>query len=161
MVPEGDAYDLPYDHLVVALGASTNDWLIPGSSNALTFKTMADALVLRNHLIEQFERADAAANAVQRRACLTVVVIGGGLVGVPSFNTDRMHILDARTGAIDPEPFFAPLAVGPGRPLFDGLQIVAARPGRRGVDFRGPDLFALTGQASELIPIELRKVLGP
>jgi NADH dehydrogenase FAD-containing subunit len=48
---EGGAYDLPYDYLVVALGASTNDGLIPGSSNALTFKTMADALVLRNHLM--------------------------------------------------------------------------------------------------------------
>ena len=82
VVSESGAYDLPYDHLVVALGASTNDGLIPGSSNALTFKTMADALVLRNHLIEQFERADAATNAVQRRGCLTVVVIGGGLVGV-------------------------------------------------------------------------------
>ena len=82
VAPEGGAYDLPYDHLVVALGASTNDRLIPGSSNALTFKTMADALVLRNHLIECFERADAAADAAQRRGCLTVVVIGGGLVGV-------------------------------------------------------------------------------
>ena len=78
---EGGAYDLPYDHLVVALGASTNDGLIPGSSNALTFKTMADALVLRNHLIGCFERADAAGDAAQRRECLTVAVIGGGLVG--------------------------------------------------------------------------------
>jgi NADH dehydrogenase len=75
-------YDLPYDHLVVALGASTNEQLIPGSSNAFTFKTMADALVLRNHLIEQFERADAASEPATRRGCLTVVVIGGGLVGI-------------------------------------------------------------------------------
>jgi NADH dehydrogenase FAD-containing subunit len=29
VAPEGDAYDLPYDHLVVALGASTNDRLVP------------------------------------------------------------------------------------------------------------------------------------
>src|SRR5262249_57850599 len=79
---EGVAYELSYDHLVVALGASTNDRLIPGSSNALTFKTMADALELRNHLIECFERADAAADAVHRRECLSIVVIGGGLVGV-------------------------------------------------------------------------------
>jgi NADH dehydrogenase len=79
---EGGSYNLPYDHLVVALGAATNDRLIPGSSNALTFKTMADALVLRNHLIGRFERADAAADATKRRACLSVVVIGGGLVGV-------------------------------------------------------------------------------
>src|SRR5262245_40987471 len=78
VAPQGSGYDLNFDHLVVALGASTNDGLIPGSSNALTFKTMADALVLRNHLIEQFERADAAADAADRRGCLTVVVIGGG-----------------------------------------------------------------------------------
>ncbi len=79
---EGATYDLPYDHLVVSLGASTNEQLIPGSSNAFTFKTMADALVLRNHVIEQFERADAAAGSSKRQGCLTVIVIGGGLVGV-------------------------------------------------------------------------------
>jgi len=82
VAPDGGAHDLPYNHLVVALGASTNDRLIPGSANALTFKTMADALVLRNHLIECFERADAAADADARCKCLMVVVIGGGLVGV-------------------------------------------------------------------------------
>jgi NADH:ubiquinone reductase (H+-translocating) len=80
--PDGAGYDLPYDHLVVALGASTNQGLIPGSSNAFTFKTMADALVLRNHIIEQFERADATSESTTRRGCLTIVVIGGGLVGV-------------------------------------------------------------------------------
>jgi NADH:quinone reductase (non-electrogenic) len=80
--PPDLTYDLPFDHLVVALGASTNQNLIPGSSNAFTFKTMADALVLRNHLIEQFERADAAPDTVTRRGCLSLVVIGGGLVGV-------------------------------------------------------------------------------
>jgi NADH dehydrogenase len=79
---EGGTYELPYDHLVVALGASTNQQLIPGSEKAFTFKTMADALVLRNHLIEQFERADAAPESSARQGCLTVVVIGGGLVGV-------------------------------------------------------------------------------
>src|SRR5262245_34530837 len=82
VAPDGNTYELPYDHLVVALGASTNEQLIPGSSNAFTFKTMADALVLRNHLIEQFERADAAPDSTRRQSCLTVVVIGGGLVGV-------------------------------------------------------------------------------
>jgi NADH dehydrogenase len=82
VAPGVGAYELPYDHLVVALGASTNEQLIPGSSNAFTFKTMADALVLRNHLIEQFERADAASGSTKRQGCLTVVVIGGGLVGV-------------------------------------------------------------------------------
>ena len=77
----GRACDLPYDHLIVALGASTNDKLIPGSDQAFTFKTMADALVLRNHVIEQLELADAT-DPAKRGGCLTVVVIGGGLVGV-------------------------------------------------------------------------------
>jgi NADH:quinone reductase (non-electrogenic) len=80
--PDGDASSLPYDQLVVALGAATNLKLIPGSSNAFTFKTMADALLVRNQLIEQFERADAAADPEMRRRSLTFVVIGGGLVGV-------------------------------------------------------------------------------
>jgi NADH dehydrogenase len=43
---------------------------------------MADALGLRNHVIEQFERADATDVPATRRGCLTMVVIGGGLVGV-------------------------------------------------------------------------------
>jgi NADH dehydrogenase len=79
---EGEAYDLAYDQLVVALGATTNESLIPGSESAFTFKTMADALVLRNHLIERFERADATSDPAFRRTALTVVIIGGGLVGV-------------------------------------------------------------------------------
>ena len=79
---EGDAYESAYDHLVVALGAATNLKLIPGSETALTFKTMADALVLRNHFIEQFERADAATDPNARCNCLTFVIIGGGLVGI-------------------------------------------------------------------------------
>lgn len=75
-------YEIPYDHLVVALGAATNTALIPGSHHARTFKTAADALLLRNHLIERFERADVETDARRRRQLLTVVVIGGGLVGV-------------------------------------------------------------------------------
>jgi NADH dehydrogenase len=82
MVADGVESDLAYDHLVVALGASTNLSIIPGSETALTFKTMADALVLRNHFIEQLERADTTTDAQQRRRNLTFVVIGGGLVGI-------------------------------------------------------------------------------
>jgi NADH:quinone reductase (non-electrogenic) len=82
VAPDGGVYELPYDQLVVALGAATNETLIPGSSTAFTFKSMADALLLRNQVIEQFERADAASDPALRRRSLTFVVIGGGLVGV-------------------------------------------------------------------------------
>ncbi len=87
--------------------------------------------------------------------------LAGGLLGVPSFNSDRIHIIDPRTSALNPEPFYGPLQVGPGGLIFDGLQIVARRPGRAGLDFVGPDLLVLSGVASRLTPVELRKILGP
>ena len=90
-----------------------------------------------------------------------LIELPGGLLGAPSFNTDTLHIIDPRSGALDPPPFYGPIRVGPGRPVFDGLQIVARRPGRAGVDFVGPDLYCLAGVASRVIPVELRKILGP
>jgi NADH dehydrogenase len=80
--PEGANLELPYDHLIVALGSATNTTLIPGSEYARTFKTVADALLLRNHLIERFERAEVEANQARRAQMLSVVIIGGGLVGM-------------------------------------------------------------------------------
>src|SRR5262249_27800471 len=74
--------ELAYDQLVLALGALTNQSMVPGSENAFTFKTLADALLLRNHMIERFERADEEPDAERKRALLTIVIIGGGLVGV-------------------------------------------------------------------------------
>src|SRR5437016_830014 len=81
----GESGELAYDHLVLALGAMTNRVMIPGSEHAFTFKTLADALLLRNHIIERFERADVEPDAVRKRRLLTFVVIGGGLVGVELF----------------------------------------------------------------------------
>jgi NADH dehydrogenase len=81
LVAEGSVHELPYDHLVVALGATTDTSRIPGSEHARTFKTVADALMLRNHLIERFKRADVETDPRRREQLLTVVVIGGGLVG--------------------------------------------------------------------------------
>src|SRR5271170_8080463 len=78
----GENGELPYDQLVLALGAMTNRSMIPGSEHAFTFKRLADALLLRNHIIERFERADVETDAARKRRQLTFVVIGGGLVGV-------------------------------------------------------------------------------
>jgi NADH dehydrogenase len=77
--------ELAYDHLVLALGAMTNRTMIPGSEKAFTFKTLADAFLLRNQIIERFERADVELDPQCKRRMLTFVVIGGGLVGVELF----------------------------------------------------------------------------
>src|SRR5262249_8306334 len=49
----GETDELAYDQLVIALGGMTNRRMIPGSEHAFTFKTLADALLLRNHIIER------------------------------------------------------------------------------------------------------------
>jgi NADH dehydrogenase len=78
----GESRELAYDQLILALGAMTNRVMIPGSEHAFTFKTLADALVLRNHVIERFERADVETDPQRKRRLLTFAIIGGGLVGV-------------------------------------------------------------------------------
>jgi NADH dehydrogenase len=78
----GEVRQLPYDHLVIALGGVSNTSLIPGSESAWKFKTLADAISLRNHCIGMFERADVETDPQLRRALLTFVIVGGGLVGV-------------------------------------------------------------------------------
>src|SRR5262245_9015390 len=77
--------ELAYDQLVIALGGMTNRKMIPGSEHAFTFKTLADAFVLRNHIIERFERADVERDPARKRRRLTFVIVGGGLVGVELF----------------------------------------------------------------------------
>src|SRR5206468_3327256 len=79
---DGQSGALAYDQLVLALGAMTNRVMIPGSEHAFTFKTLADALLLRNHVIERLERADVETDAQHKRRLLTFAIIGGGLVGV-------------------------------------------------------------------------------
>jgi NADH dehydrogenase len=74
---------IPYDHVVLALGAVSN---YLGMSNlekySLNFKSLLDAIRVRNHVIEMFERADREPDAGLRKALLTFVVAGGGFAGV-------------------------------------------------------------------------------
>jgi len=74
---------LRYDHLVMAAGASTNWFDIPGAeTHAFPFKTLMDAIRLRAHLVEMWELADQAQDPQVRRQLLTFVVAGGGITGV-------------------------------------------------------------------------------
>lgn len=71
---------LAYDHAVVALGAVTK--IPPPMKQALDFKTLEDAIVIRNRVIALFDEADRETDPARRRALLTFVVAGGGFAGV-------------------------------------------------------------------------------
>jgi NADH dehydrogenase len=76
-------HELEYDHLVVALGAITNFHGIPGvETRSLCMKSLGDAIMLRNRLIENLEEADSECTPELRAAMLTTVVAGGGFAGV-------------------------------------------------------------------------------
>ncbi|HET6249502.1 MAG TPA: NAD(P)/FAD-dependent oxidoreductase [Tepidisphaeraceae bacterium] len=78
--PGGEKLALTYDQAVLAMGGITNTRLVAGSKYALTFKTLADAIFLRNHIIQLFERADVEMEAKKKAALLTFILVGGGLV---------------------------------------------------------------------------------
>jgi NADH dehydrogenase len=74
---------LKYDYLVIALGNTTDFHGMPGMiENAMPFRTLADAMALRNHLIHALEEADVEDDPELRRQLLTFVVGGGGFSGV-------------------------------------------------------------------------------
>jgi NADH:ubiquinone reductase (H+-translocating) len=72
-----------YDHLVIALGNVTNFLGLPGlQEHAMPFRTLSDAVRLRNHVIHALDEADFETDEELRRKLLTFVVAGGGFSGV-------------------------------------------------------------------------------
>jgi NADH:ubiquinone reductase (H+-translocating) len=80
---EGDVEQLPYDQLLLALGSVSRVLPVPGlSEHAIGFKSLADAIWLRNHVIETLEAANATEDAARRDELLTYVFVGGGYAGL-------------------------------------------------------------------------------
>ncbi len=80
--PERHLHVLGYDHLVLALGSTTNFFGLPQLEHrALTMKSLSDAARLRNQLIDMLEEADFECSTNSRPSLLTVVVVGGGFAG--------------------------------------------------------------------------------
>jgi NADH dehydrogenase len=77
-----DQDPLPFDHLVLAAGASVTWFGTPGAEeHGFPLYTLEDATALRNHVVERFEAADADPGEIDRGG-LTFVVVGGGPTGV-------------------------------------------------------------------------------
>jgi len=80
---DGEVSTVKYDHVVFALGAITRTFPTPGlEENAVGFKTIQEALYLRNRVLERIAHAAATTDPLEQAKALTFVFIGGGYTGV-------------------------------------------------------------------------------
>ena len=78
----GEVAHLGYDRLLLAPGGVTRLLDVPGlAEHGIGFKTVAEALYLRDHVLDRLEIASATADPLRRRAALTFVVVGAGYAG--------------------------------------------------------------------------------
>ncbi len=94
---EGGRRDLGYDRLLIAVGSVNKLLPIPGvAEHAHGFRSIAEALYLRDHLIRQIELADATDDAKEREARCTFVVVGAGYTGTEVAAQGQLLTLDAK-----------------------------------------------------------------
>jgi NADH:ubiquinone reductase (H+-translocating) len=80
---EGDAYEFGYDLLVVCPGSVSRILPIPGlAEHGIGFKTIGEAIYLRNQVLSCLDLAASTNDPERRRKALTFVFVGGGYAGV-------------------------------------------------------------------------------
>ncbi len=80
---EGHEEFLEYDHLIVTLGSVSRTLPVPGlAEHAIGFKTLPEAIALRNRVIRHLEAAETLDDPDARRAYLSFVFVGGGYAGI-------------------------------------------------------------------------------
>jgi NADH dehydrogenase len=88
IIPEKNSIEtsigvITYDYLVIATGASTNYYgMADVEKNAVPMKNLNDAILLRNHILENFEAALQADEKSNLNSLMNFVVVGGGPTGV-------------------------------------------------------------------------------
>lgn len=159
----GETEQIPYDQLLLALGSVSRVLPVPGlREHAIGFKSLADAIWLRNHVIETLEAANASEDPARRDQLLTYVFVGGGYAGlealaelqdfaadaIESYPRARLHgmrwVLVEATGRVLPE-------------IDPGLADYALRELRgRGIDIRlGTTLEEVGAESARLSTGEL------
>jgi NADH dehydrogenase len=80
---EGHEEELAYDQLVVSLGSVSRSLPVPGlAEHAKGFKTLPDAVELRNHVLRTLEAAETVEDPAVRQAWLSYVFVGAGYAGL-------------------------------------------------------------------------------
>jgi NADH dehydrogenase len=79
----GETEELHYDQLVVALGSVSRTFPVPGlAEHAVGFKSLPEAIALRNRIIRSLETAETLEDPAERAAWLTFVFVGAGYAGL-------------------------------------------------------------------------------
>jgi NADH:ubiquinone reductase (H+-translocating) len=86
---------LRYDQLVLALGSVSRVLPVPGlSQHAMGFKSLAEAIALRNRALWNLEVAESLPNSEERQEYLTFVFVGGGYAGVEGLAELQDYVAD-------------------------------------------------------------------
>ena len=98
---DGETECLGYDQFVVSIGSVSRTVPVPGlDEHAIGFKSLADAIWLRNHVVETLELANATEDPARRERMLTYVFVGGGYAGLEAL----AELQDFAADAMDSYP---------------------------------------------------------
>jgi NADH:ubiquinone reductase (H+-translocating) len=79
----GPPLEIEYDQIIVAPGSVSRTLPIPGlREHGIGFKTIGEAIYLRNHVLDRLDVAAATNDSETRRRALTFVFVGGGYAGI-------------------------------------------------------------------------------
>lgn len=93
---EGDPQELRYDRLILAPGSVSRTLPIPGlAEHGAAFKSLADAIWLRNHVIRSLELAESVHDRRRLDELLTFVFVGGGYAGLEALAELQDFAVDA------------------------------------------------------------------
>jgi NADH dehydrogenase len=96
---DGRDESLRYDQLIVAVGSVSRVLPVPGlAEHALGFKTLAEAIAVRNHTLLNLEIAESLPDDHSRREYLTFVFVGAGYAGVEGIAELQDYVADILDG---------------------------------------------------------------
>lgn len=101
---DGEPFELGYRDVVMAAGAITKTFPIPGlAENGIGLKTIEEAVTLRNKVLERIESASMMSDPAARRRALTFVVVGGGFAGIETITEieDMARAAVAKTSRVE------------------------------------------------------------
>ncbi|WP_433374807.1 NAD(P)/FAD-dependent oxidoreductase [Actinoplanes sp. CA-142083] len=93
---DGPSTEMTYDHIIVAPGSVSRTLPIPGlRERGIGFKTIGEAIYLRNHILDRLDVAAVTPDPAVRKASLTFVFVGGGFAGIEALAEMEDVVRDA------------------------------------------------------------------